>query len=190
MKGTFILISVLFRFHISMIWFTIIQQIFQLWCYCNWLNENQHSMINKWSKSNNKKCCSILYSLRLKPSLYSSIVIFFHASRKWLIPVSLCQCKHKSERCTNYKVASCWKYEQRSCKVYPRTPTCRAFIQIARTRSISVCPSLSTTWKPSITTHVVARLQALITLFSFFETFHRRVAAFFSPNLHKIHHGT
>lgn len=37
--------------------------------------------------------------------------------------------------------------------------------------------------------YVVARLQSPITPYSFFETFHRRIVAFFSPDLHKTHHG-
>lgn len=49
-----------------------------------------------------------------------------------------------------------------------RAPTCRAFIQIARTRSISVCPSLPTTWKPSITTRSVRCSASAIAHYSLF----------------------
>lgn len=67
---------------------------------------------------------------------------FSRVWRKYLIPLSLRVCKHKSERCTNYKAASRSRYEQQSCNGSeqgipgPLSQYTRVFIQIARTRSI------------------------------------------------------
>lgn len=64
-------------------------------------------------------------------------------------------CKHKFERCTNYKAASCWKYEQRSCKVSPGPRHAAHLFKLhGHVRSL-YAPHYPSTWKPSITTRSV-----------------------------------
>jgi len=71
---------------------------------------------------------------RRKFWLFANYIFYFS---QWLNPLSPRQCKHKFERCPNYKAASRRRYEQRSCnRLETRYLDIRVFIQIARTRSI------------------------------------------------------